>query len=39
MIIGCYYINAYWLLFYQWLLVIILLMIISNYFIIGYWLL
>jgi len=35
--IGGYSMNAYWWLFYQWLLVIILLMAIGDYFINGYW--
>jgi hypothetical protein len=39
MVIGCYFINDYWLLFYQRLLVVILLMIIGCYFINDYWLL
>jgi len=39
MIIGCYFINDYWLLFYEWLLVVILSMIIGCYFINDYWLL
>jgi hypothetical protein len=40
MSINGYYINAYWCLFYQWLLVVILLMAIGCYFINDYlWLL
>jgi len=37
MAIGGYPINGYWLLFYKWLLMVILLMTISGYFIDGYW--
>jgi hypothetical protein len=36
MAIGCYFINGYWWLFYQWLLVAILLMVACGYFINGY---
>jgi hypothetical protein len=32
-----YYINGYWLLLYQWLLVDILLLDIGGYLINGYW--
>jgi len=32
-----YSINGYWWLFYEWLLVVIILMVISSYFIAGYW--
>jgi len=39
MVINNYFICGYWLLFYEWLLVIILLMDIGDYFINGYWLL
>jgi hypothetical protein len=34
---GEYFINGYWCLFYQWLLVPILSMAIGAYFINGYW--
>jgi hypothetical protein len=37
MFIGGNFINAYWLLFYKWLLFIILLMIIGYYSINAYW--
>jgi hypothetical protein len=37
MAIGGYSINSYWWLFYQWLLVAILLMIIDGYSINSYW--
>jgi len=46
MVIGCYFINDHWWLFYKWLLVVIVLMAISGfllliaiggYFINGYW--
>jgi hypothetical protein len=37
MIIGGYFINGYWCLFYQWLLVFILSMAIDDYSINGYW--
>jgi hypothetical protein len=36
MAISGYSINAYWCLFYEWLLVVILLMAIGAYFINGY---
>jgi hypothetical protein len=34
---GGYYINGYWWLLYDWLLVAIILMAIGGYYIIGYW--
>ncbi len=34
---GGYSINGYWWLFYQWLLVVILLMATGGYSINGYW--
>jgi hypothetical protein len=37
MAIGGYSINAYWWLFNEWLLVVILLMAIGGYSINGYW--
>ncbi len=37
MTIGGYSINGYWCLFYEWLLVNILLMAIGGYSINGYW--
>jgi len=37
MVIGGYYINGYWFLFYEWLLVFILLMIFGGYSINDYW--
>ncbi len=37
MIIGGYFINDYWWLFYLWLLVIIVLMVVGDYFIDVYW--
>ncbi len=37
MVIGDYFINEYWWLFYSWLLVVILLMVIDGYYINGYW--
>ncbi len=37
MTIGGYSINDYWWLFYQWLLVVILLIVIDGYSIGGYW--
>jgi hypothetical protein len=39
MVISSYFIDGYWLLFYQRLLVVILLIVIGGYFINGYWLL
>jgi hypothetical protein len=36
MAIGVYFINGYWCLFYQWLLLFILLMAIGVYFMNGY---
>jgi hypothetical protein len=36
-VIGGYYVNAYWWLFYKWLLMVIILMVIGGYFINGYW--
>jgi hypothetical protein len=36
MIIGGYFINGNWWLFYLWLLVVIVLMVIGGYFIYGY---
>jgi len=36
MAIGYYSINDYWLLFYQWLLVVILLMTIDGYYVNDY---
>ncbi len=36
MAIGDYFINGYWLLFYNWLLVVTLLMVIDRYSIGGY---
>jgi hypothetical protein len=36
MVIGAYFINGYWCLFYYWLLVVILLMAIGAYSINGY---
>jgi hypothetical protein len=36
MAIGVYYINGYWWLLYQWLLVVIILMAIGGYYINGY---
>jgi hypothetical protein len=36
MVIGGYSIRGYWKLFYQWLLVVILLEVIGSYFINGY---
>jgi len=35
--INGYFINNYWWLFYQWPLVVILLVAIGDYFINGYW--
>jgi hypothetical protein len=35
--IGAYSINAYWWLFYLWLLMVIPLMAIGGYSINGYW--
>jgi hypothetical protein len=37
MAIGGHFINGYWWSFYQWLLVVILLMAIGGHFINGYW--
>jgi hypothetical protein len=37
MAINSYYMGGYWLLFYQWLLVVILVMAIGGYFVNGYW--
>jgi hypothetical protein len=37
MVIGGYFIDGYWCLFYLWLLVVILLSAIGGYFIDGYW--
>jgi len=37
MAIGGYSINGYWWLFYEWLLVTILLMAISDYSVINHW--
>jgi hypothetical protein len=37
MAIGGYFINGYWWLFYQWLLVVILSMAIGCYSINDYW--
>ncbi len=37
MAIDYYFINDYWWLFYQWLLVATLLMVIDGYSIGGYW--
>jgi hypothetical protein len=37
MAIGGYFINCYWWLFYQWLLVVILLIVIGGYSINDYW--
>ncbi len=36
---GGYFINGQWWLFYQWLVVVILLMAIGGYFINGYYML
>jgi hypothetical protein len=37
MVISSYSIGGYWLLLYEWLLVVILLMAIGFYSINGYW--
>jgi hypothetical protein len=37
MFIGAYFINGYWWLFYNWLLVPIIFMPIGTYSINGYW--
>jgi hypothetical protein len=39
MAISGYFMNGYWCIFYEWLLMIILLMVISGYYMNGYqWL-
>jgi len=37
MVIGGYFINGYWWIFYLWSLVDILFMVIGGYYIDGYW--
>jgi hypothetical protein len=37
MAFGVYFINGYWWLFHQWLLLVILLMAFGGYFINGYY--